>query len=1400
MSSDKKTKSIFDSFTRKYALSKTLRFELKPIWNTPEMLKENHIFEIDGIRHKKYEETKPWFDRLHREFIKDSLFEFKFKDLKPYHKAFNEWQKDKKSKVTKEALTKEESKLRDEIVERFNGTAKRWAEKYSELELKKNDIGVLFEASIFKVLEERYKNEPGTMVTVENGKKINIFDDWDGWTGYFKKYFETRKNFYKADDTSTALAYRIVNQNLRRFIQNIQLFKQAKNKIDIVKIEKRLDISCNKVFSLENYNDYLLQDGIDSYNRVIGGYVGENDEKIPGINQVINEYRQKNNGDKIRFLAMLDKQIHSEQEKFLDVIENDKEFVKRLKSFADATDKKLNIFKKLIDDFASNSSKYNLSKIYISAEAFNRNANRWFSDYGSFERALLDTAREYKGAYSALDEKTIHEKEGQVKYPDFLICAHIKTTLDKISSEIFKDKYYDEIHDFKKLSLFEQFLKIIQYEIGQQFSRKDTEGETVGYKKYRDIVREIINSDSSIEKNEKVAIKNFADSVLSIYQIAKYFAVEKKRRWLDYFELDDRFYNAAGIGYMLFYGDVDEFKSAYEEIVKGYNALRNYLTKKPYSEDKWVLNFDIQTFADGWDKNKEKENGVVIFRKDGRYYLGVMDKENMKLFTGEEYKKFANKGYEKMEYKYFPNPSQMIPKCSTQLLDIRKHFSKSTNDYFLKSDAFITPLRITKRVFDLNNFEYRKSYLETLKGKNPDELNRVKADSKKQNQVKLFQKEFLELGKNEKMYKSALRDWIDFCKEFIKTYKSTAVSGFDYSHIKPNVQYDSVDQFYHDVEIGSYKVVFVPISESYLQKKNADGKLFIFKIHNKDWNLKDGKRKSGAKNLHTLYWEHLFNDENAKENFVFKLNGEAELFFRPKTEESKLGYKKWDSKEKEWVKINKKENGAVIDRRRYSENTILFHCPITINRVSENKTSAQMNAEIRRTIADNRGMRIIGIDRGEKHLAYYSVINQNGKIIDDDSLNTVGEADNKSVPYGEILEKRAKKREAARQEWQEIEQIKDTKRGYVSQIVRQIADTAVQYPNAIIVLEDLSMRFKQVRGGIEKSIYQQFEKQLIDKLSFLVNKKETDTSKPGHPLNALQLASPITAFKDMGKQTGIVFYTAAGYTSRTCPVCGFRRNVRFHFENIDKAKTTVKNLNSFIYNSKNDSFTIAYSLSKLLNQEQLKNNKTQNKLYEDMAQKDTFALTTKNATRYKWFQRKSPRLCALDQGKEGGVMEYEGLDKQQTKRGIVKIFDVTAYLKKLLKDAGIVIESEDLHEKIISHKRNKEFYEKLLFALFLLTETRQSISATDVDYIHCPECGFDSRQGFQGKQFNSDANGAYNIARKGIMLFEKMKQYKKKESLEKMGWGDMAISIKEWDKHTQIVAKQQWNPASKYLK
>lgn len=55
-----------------------------------------------------------------------------------------------------------------------------------------------------------------------------------------------------------------------------------------------------------------------------------------------------------------------------------------------------------------------------------------------------------------------------------------------------------------------------------------------------------------------------------------------------------------------------------------YNLMRNYLTKKPFSEEKIKLNFNTPCLLAGWDINKESDYCGIMLLKDDNYYLGIL--------------------------------------------------------------------------------------------------------------------------------------------------------------------------------------------------------------------------------------------------------------------------------------------------------------------------------------------------------------------------------------------------------------------------------------------------------------------------------------------------------------------------------------------------------------------------------------------------------------------------------------------------------------------------------------------------------------------------------------------------------------------------------------------------------
>jgi len=1234
----------FYQFTNLYALSKTLRFSLIPTPATKQMLEDAKVFEKDETIQKKYEATKPYFDRLHREFALEALQDQKL-DFKNYLELYRKYKADKKA--SGKLLINIEKDLRKEVVKLFDKQGEKWAKQYPGL--KNKNIGVLFKEAVFTViLKERYGNEKETQILDESsGQLVSIFDSWKGFIGYFKKFHETRKNFYKDDGTSTALATRIIDQNLKRFCDNILIFESTKEKVDFSEVEISFGKPLSEVFTLEFYNTCFLQNGIDFYTKILGGETLQNGEKVKGLNECINLHKQKT-GEKLPFFKSLDKQILSEKDKFfIDEISNETQLLEVLKSFVASAESKTDTIKTLVDDFVKDQDKYDLNYIYFSNDGLNTITRKWTTETQVFEEALYTALKAAKVVSSSAKKN-----EGGYSFPDFIPFAHLKTALEsiKIDGTIWRDNF-NAIENFEEKSIWAQFLAIYNFELSNLFETEIKNPEigncpTIGYNVYKQDFEELLKS-FVYDPNAKVTIKNFADNVLSIYQMAKYFAVEKKRGWNTDYELDV-FYTDPQNGYLQYY------ENAYEEIVQVYNKLRNYLTKKPYSEEKWKLNFDSGTPI-------KYTTRAIIFNNttNERYYLGLLKKGVAK-------------------------PREFEP----------------INNNIISSG------------------EFRRMIIQQLKFQTLAGKGYVRDFGVKYSEDKDGVKHLQQLIK----------------KQYLSKYPCL-------KKIADGVYNDkkAFDADIKDVLLETYNLDFQPISEEFILNKNRLGEIYLFEIHNKDWNLKDGKNKSGSKNLHTMYFESLFVDKT-----TFKLNNEgAEVFYRPATNEGKLGTKK-------------DRNGKIIiNHKRYATDKILFHCPIGLNK--DAGKSYTFNAKINNMLANNPDINIIGVDRGEKHLAYYSVITQKGKILDRGSLNKVEGGDKQEIDYPKKLEETAKNREQARKDWQAVEGIKDLKRGYISQVVRKLADLAIEH-NAIIVFEDLNMRFKQIRGGIEKSVYQQLEKALIDKLSFLVMKGEADPEKAGHLLKAYQLVAPFESFQSMGKQTGIIFYTQANYTSKIDPITGWRPNLYLKYTSAEKAKADILKFSKIEF--VNNRFELTYDIKNfVLDKKVVLSNKTK-------------WTVCSSVERFRWNRRL--------ESNQGNYEHYENL---------------TENLSSLFKDFGFEIEQNIIRQvEQLATKGNEQFFRSFIFYVNLIFQIRNTdAKAKDQnkeDFILSPvEPFFDSRTPEKfGENLpeNGDDNGAFNIARKGIIMLNKISAYKQEVgNVDKIIWKDLFISAAEWDNFTQ---------------
>lgn len=576
-----------------------------------------------------------------------------------------------------------------------------------------------------------------------------------------------------------------------------------------------------------------------------------------------------------------------------------------------------------------------------------------------------------------------------------------------------------------------------------------------------------------------------------------------------------------------------------------------------------------------------------------------------------------------------------------------------------------------------------------------------------------------------------------------------------------NNNFNNVLQYEKAVEgLGKiYSVNFSEIvSDSFVEKmmNKKENRLYFFELYNKDFS----KSASGEKNIHTKYFNALFSEFNLKKD-ILKLDGFAEIFFREKSLKNKDGIITKENK----IKIDKDnyKGEKAYKKNRYTEDKIMLHFPVKLN-LGKNKYYKDFNYEINDSLLkNNRDIKIIGIDRGEKYLLYCSVIDQKGDIKEIGDFNVVNGVDyySKLVAYEE-------KREQARLDWSDIQSIKELKEGYISHVIHEICELIKKY-KAIVVLEDLNMGFKKSRFFRERQVYQKFELALFRKLNYWVDKNKQEGEK-GSTLSAWQLAPNEKDFKvsqlEKASQLGILFYTAAGYTSKTCPKCGFRKNITLKYINDKQLKEDLRKLKIKVVD---DYFQIEYNLSDFENNKKAKNIKD-NELLQKVERESNFVVSSK-VKRIRWHDTKT-KLAKRELDGEKIIKKFS--------KGVIKEYDINKCLKRIIGN-NVDITKSDIAEQLAKGNFGKDYYWELMYFLNLILEIRNSVSETDIDYIQCPcsPCNFNSDQGFKNFKFNGDANGAYNIARKGRLILEKINQHKNLRNLKP---GDLAVNIEEWDK------------------
>lgn len=1332
----KATENIFNDFVGKYALSKTLRFELKPVGKTLENMrnrfgydKKIQTFLCDQKIEDAYRALKPVLDRIHENFITASLESSEAKRISfESYLNFYRNRKDSKEKL----FEGEEKKLRAEFSKCFSAAAEEF-KKSAGKNAKKKDI---LKGSGFKVLTEvgimeyvrRNAEEFSDILPVEEIREY--LKTFNGFFTYFSGFNQNRENYYATkDEKKTAIATRIVHENLPTFCENILIFEGRKSEYESVyeklkSLGKILEMkdsetgemkSCipisPELFDITRFNAHLSQHGIETYN-----------EEISNANFLINLSNQQQGDEKnrLKIFKTLYKQIGcGKRGTFIEAIACERELEKKevtdesLESlFRKATDAGKKYFSeksaddvvRSVGDFARYlRSRESFEGVYWSKVALNTISSRYLANWHELQDRLVGE-KVFKKADKGSDERA--------KIPEVIELGKLFPVIDadapkewKNGGAVFRSSIFEDFEG-ERGERNKRYKEVIAKSsspsralLGMILSDMEVSAET-----FVSDAENVLGLANYSDEKGKESIKSWLDSMLGAVRIAQYFDVRPDKVAK---EKGDPMESelAEGLKTMLHSSDADWFQF--------YDLTRNFLTKKPQDEamkNKLKLNFENSTLAGGWDINKESDNFCAIFRNDkGGYFLGIIARQEQ-----EKYKSLFKRGdtngmydsvspsMSKMEYRLLPGPNKMLPKCLLPKSDRKKY---GATEEILK-------------IYDQGSFK-----------------------------------------KGEKFSREDLRKIIDFYKVAIRNYSEWDCFGFLF---RETDKYSDISQFYSDVEKQGYKNAFVFVNEEFIHSLVDRGRLYLFEIRNQDSN--DGKKDGHRNNLHTMYWRALFEDTENRP----KLNGEAEIFYRPA-----LPQEKW-----EMVPNKKGRDGSdIIKHYRFSKERFAFHVPITLNFC---RKDFAINRQMTERMRSNEDVLFLGIDRGEKHLAYYSLVDSDGRLIEQGTLNipfldkdgnrrtvrVIG-VDGKEYlchDYNELLEARAVDRDFARKNWKTIGTIKELKNGYISQVVRRIVDIAVER-GAFIVLENLSIGFMRGRQKIEKSVYQKLELALAKKLNFLVDK----SAKPGDigsVTRAFQLTPPVNTFSDIkSNQFGIMLYVRANYTSQTDPLTGWRKTVYLKGGSEEHIRKEIQDAFEDIrFDGKDYVFEYVEKIDK--GKAPLKSWA----LYSGINGKSLDRFRGKN-TSGRW------EIERYDVAKMLETL-FSGYDK---KRSIREQMEREMPLKKIEDDPRIAKYSA---------------YEQLRFAIDLIQQIRNTgkeRDERDADFLQSPVRSangehFDSRvvadKERRGEMISfpvsGDANGAYNIARKGILMAEHIRRDGYKVYISDDEWAVWLDSKEKW--------------------
>jgi len=564
-------------------------------------------------------------------------------------------------------------------------------------------------------------------------------------------------------------------------------------------------------------------------------------------------------------------------------------------------------------------------------------------------------------------------------------------------------------------------------------------------------------------------------------------------------------------------------------------------------------------------------------------------------------------------------------------------------------------------------------------------------------------KGYADQGYTEEEHKDALRKIIRYFNKALPL----AYSGFDAEGLRDD--YETFNEYCNELNKRNFTLGFRKASRTKIDEYEKAGYIYKFRIWCRDFS----EKAYGIKQNYALIFNALFNEKNEYYSKI-RLCGSAKLIFVKASikDEDKVVHKAGQPIRNKNPKSGKPTStysyDIIKDRRKLKDHYII-QLPYEINRQALGNP-VNLNAVVLDDIRNGNLKSIVSIKTGQDNLLWVCVTDMEGNIKKQYPLNVIDNND-----YREKISARQNEMKSGNKEWRPGADIKSLKEGYLTLAIRKIVD-AVFENDAILLLESSNGNKKEKTFGVDTRLYDRLADMLQVKLHYCFSKRKPFLEEGGL-LNAYQLcgALPTGDKKKKVFQNGIVFFTNTAYTKNTDPITGFVPPVIGEYLNLKSAISIISNIKEIGYEKGQ------YYL--LIDKKMYKNNyegKTDWKCY--IAGERIVAIRDDSLARGRRYEKADIGKIFADFLKENGIDANKNIKEQILERDDKPFF---ASLLEILNNVFRMNNGHGDENFFVSPVKNDK-------GLFFDSRISKEIPCTD-------------------------ANAAYNMARKMVISIEKIK-------------------------------------------